>query len=220
MSMSIDERIEDYYRQIVISTSDTNISNHSSHSIPDEEDIKRELRNIIENNREYLLTPNLIKSLTFHCDVTYDDYENGLLKELNSLTNVEEPLFMSRYVIHTYSDLDDNPSLTDYEKELFNTLFKRVSVEMFNDDITFQEYMIKRDIMIIIAAHMVFNKQDIDMFNKYVDPFMDNWESKYDEIKLQLTEDSYTISGEYKYSFEELFSYIIKQLDNNRKEIW
>ena len=218
--MSIDEKIEHYYSMIL---EETNIINSNAFNkdclIYNQADIQQELREIIENNYEFILTPVMIKYIVKESYYLFDDYHRMLYRNLYLLTLEEgESNIYVQFIKWNYDGYKQNKSLTEYEYNIFKVMNERI-----DDAIATYEYrpdlFLKKDIFAIIAAHIFRNNKSIDDFNSYLDSCVENWQEKLDAMKLQFDISSYPDSEKYIYKFKELNNYILKQLGNNKREI-
>ena len=183
--------------------------------------IRKILKELIENNYEYLLTSAFLYHIVkLGTDDPSDEYsfDKTLYNDLSSLINQDRAMVALGPFIDSCRDKTtlyfirlnnyENSICTVFDKEL-----KRAK------GVTLSQYFFLEDIFQIIAAYILYNKRSASELKLYTEPFINDWETKLDEMCLQLNITREIYYGSYNYDFVTLAQYIIRQLDNEKKEI-
>lgn len=190
----------------------------------DNQYIKKAIRAVVDTNNDHLLTEAFIKFLVKDCYDGFGSFDFLMYEALTSLSKEEgESVTVCKYLLQLYKALDndglDDYPLTDFEKEVINDLYKEVQRELFSDYSIPKDYFLKRDIYLSIATHVLINELSLDEFYIKVNDYNNNWQERLDEIGLQVKLKLDWEEASYSYPFKNLFKYVVKQMDNNKREI-
>ncbi len=225
--MSINDKVNYYIKELLriknelTGKEDTILSNN-------ETILRSVLKEVIENGNEYLLTKAfLYHILMLGTDEPYIEYllENTLYEEISNLNNMDRAIpSLGIFIDYSCSEsFDHHLYLNDYEKSLADIHLKtllsiRHSKSIYQLRVPNSQYFLLSDILQIIGAYFLINKKDLSEYQSYVEPYINDFNEKLDEMKLQIniTTDSLDC---YEYDYNSLAKYIIRQLDNIKKEI-
>ena len=201
--------------------------------------IKMVLKEIIDNNLEYLLTDGFLFYIISISLVHPENFRNSLFLRLCDLTNKDLLLerygdYVSvlsfgfcKYNVATYDanfriiilkegmNDDERKIIEDYE-------LSRLMIEC-NKDIYEDEYVLLKYIFLTIASYCLINKC-IDKYKEWVTPYISDTKSKLEELRLH----GLYIEPRYEnvafdecdpFKEKDLRDYVVSNLDNGEKNI-
>ena len=217
--MSTCEKVDYYYNEIIRILEYTTFNEKCVELyIPDPEELKKDIESVVVNNNDYLLTPAYLDYIVEQCYRDFCIFKLG--DELKSLNDEHERIkIMNRYLCCVFDDFKRNDLLNDYEQNLLEYLKIAFDAGAFNDEDDNKDYYMKQEIYYVIAAYVLVNQKTCDDFFTYIDDYLHDWKRLFDEIKLQIKIDTETFVTRYDYDFNELQDYVLKQIDDHKKEI-
>lgn len=218
--MSINEKANNYLKQL----SDITTSFSKYIVRPDEakqkDRIIQGLEELIKANRDYILTPCFMFYLIF-TDVDMESLANKLPLFIN-----DDYLYSSMIEYFKLVSFNKNVglfnNLNDYEEALFDSYSSCIKLTYNDDSLSLMEYTLLKPIFQIIAAYIIANREPIENFDKYTSPYLNDWNLKVDELRLQgMFEERTHNSAVFSitYSNDKLAKYVISKINDERKEI-
>ena len=227
----MDNKVNYYYNRIeelVFEIYHKSFNSLSSNNRP----IKRILKEIIDSNKEYLLTDAFLyfmvgsstqKSLNIREEI-YINLNSLITSEtdsINILTNyvyaIHGRSFWVNYLYSFYSVKKLKECMNDFENDLEEIYDKRCVIEHSNNTISDKEYILSIEIITIIAAYCLLKQDTID-FDDLVFKYTNNLSYTMEDLSLQGIYDEPSLLKfdvkDWELKRKEFINYII----NNPKE--
>lgn len=219
----MNKKINEYYNSLINITDDLTLKTNIFFN---QGKIKNAIKEVIEKDRVYLLTPGFLFHTIIRSDrncnkiadnilaLSYNDYSF----QSTLINYVKEASRNLGILYRTYWDY-----LNNEEKILFQNLRVRIgwiqSVEKPWEIENLFEYIFQ-----IIASYVLINKKSEEEFYEYSRPYLLNPLIKLDELLIQGICEDYpnenNNTSEYLWIDEErLINYIVNNLDNSKKVI-
>lgn len=184
--------------------------------------IRKAIKETLEGENNYLLTPGYITYIVESINNIYFGFDKTMCLQLEKLNEKDKTVKRMLYYIKNSYETIDEELLTEFEKELFGALkIAMHNVTLDADDGVYypQDYNMIKQLLFILASYVLVNKKTIDDFYDYAESFIFNWDTKLEEIKLQINVVYDDTEEEYFYNHTYFEEYIIQQLDNKKTEI-
>lgn len=209
--MSIDEKVNYYFDQIISIPSDR----PRSYNIPS---LKRSLFLFLDANLEHLLTPLFLQFLV------ENDHNNHLSEKIKELTDVDNLVdYLSDYII-ALTDMDEEykDMMSDNEKaivEAYNTTVNILKESKIDD----YELEVMESVLLAVAGSVLIKKEKVEAYYAYTFEYVSNWYQILDALILQgicETKHNYYSNKDYwDFDPKEVASYITSQIGDNKREI-
>lgn len=220
--MSRDEKIENYFQSIVKSFEFINNKDKDNLiKMLDSYKTKEILGLIIDAGNDYLLTPGFINYVvSFSHLVSEYTFYKMFYRDLMTLVDLNNSIkTIMIYLDFINGHPDYNNIRTSYENELldiFNNTLGKIPAYNY---LELKDFFIRKDIFLVILSYVIINRKDIKEFYTFIEPYLNHWDTKLDEMKLQFSINIIPGQNSYEYNRDVLRNYIISQINNTVKEI-
>ena len=212
----MEEKVNYYYQRLLYHSDEYNTR---WFVIKEEEGIKKQIKKVIENNYDYLLSESLIN---------YISSTTLMISQLARLylNNYERMSFLSGYLFHV--------SLQHNNKEEYSTYVKLIDKELFEiterannyvKDIknsydntfgnTYKSLLYVENIIYIVLAHC-YTKNDFSKFDDYCKMFMNTRDTYEDFLYNGIITESGYLTEEKKDSF---YDRVVSRMESTNKRI-